>query len=380
MKVAIYQPSELLKRIALLTSQFDDPDLEIQSLDDLGKERRVEALLLERGDMSAHDVLLLREKFPLLKILIIYDEYDEFFNKSCITHDVHSLSKQIGEKEILRILQVEWFGLEEATEFQNVVAIHGTHRQVGTTQIALSIGNTLAELNYKVAVLGLNPYNPGELRPYKTKYSLDQVYDLLEGGVIKNGDDLKKYMLEIGKLHYLVGNADFYKSPQFEKEPIEHLIDVAKSYFDVVVLDVGSFYDSFLAITALERSNTHILVATQENLSINEYNRWKKQFLSRFSFHPKNSYMVVNKYASNAIITPKQLEQTHNTNLLAQIPYFPEAADAEYEEGILSRAGYKAYFKVIEGLAKSVANDVMNFKEDKSKSFFGRLKKGRARA
>lgn len=37
MKVAIYQPSELLKRIALLTSQFDDPALEIQSLDDLGK-------------------------------------------------------------------------------------------------------------------------------------------------------------------------------------------------------------------------------------------------------------------------------------------------------------------------------------------------------
>ncbi|MDA6131192.1 hypothetical protein OSK38_27985, partial [Escherichia coli] len=89
--------------------------------------------------------------------------------------------------------------------------------------------------------------------------------------------------------------------------------------FDVVLIDVGAFYDSYLPIKALQMSNTHILVSSQEQLSIDEYRRWQEQVLNRFSFHPKSRYQIVNKHASKAIITTKHLEEKNDVPLLLNI-------------------------------------------------------------
>lgn len=375
MKVAIQNGNELIRSIVQSVEQFTDVVV-INSFDDVKEQKKVKALLLEHHGLTSHDLLVLRQQFPDLKILIVSKQNDEFFVRTCITHDILFVKEELGEQKIRDIIQENWFDKNETHEFQNVIVIHGTHRQVGCTQTALSIGYALSELNYKVGVLGLNPYNPGELRNLESPHSFDVVYDLVESGVIKSGDLLVKYMTKIDRLYYLIGNRDFYRGIQYQKEPVEGLIHMAKEYFDVVILDIGGFYDSYLSYTALTHSGSHILIGTQEYLSIVEFKRWREQYLNRLIFNAKNRYFIVNKYASRAIITPKILSETHDVPLLSMIPYFPEAADAEYEDGLLIKSDYKPYAKAIHGIAKSIAEDVKNFEATTDdKTFFGLIKK-----
>lgn len=369
MKSAIVGPSEELKRLVLFTQQLSD-SVEVQSLNEIIKDKKIEVILTEQKDLTPGDIIQIRQQFYDHKILILVDEIEPFFEKSCIAHDVLLLSKEMTEREQLDLIQKAWFGLEEQTEYHNVIAIHGTHRQVGVTQIALSLGHTLGVFNLKTLVIGLNPYNPGELPTIQSTYSFDQVYDLIQSNVINSAESLLPYLSEQNGFHYLVGNRDFYKAVQFESKPVERLIQFAKEHFQIVILDVGSFYDSFLPLVGLQMSNTHILVSSQEYISLEEYKRWKEQVLNRFEFYPKSNFQVVNKFASKAILTPKQLEDKHGVPVLAQVPFFPEANDAEIDDGILSMAAYTPYVRVIEGLAKTITADVLQYQTSTKKGLF----------
>lgn len=380
MKIAIVQPNESSEKIVLYTKQFTE-SVKVDSLEELKKEKKVEVIVTNQGDLKHSDISQLRSDFASKKILIITDSIDPFFEKICIAHDVLLISEEWSEREQLDTIQRVWFNLEEQTEYHNVIAIHGSHRQVGVTQTALSIGHTMGTLNYKVLVIGLNPYNPGEDLKTKSTYSFDQVYDLIQSNVINDGPSLLPYLEEYPHFHYLLGNRDFYRAQNFEKQPVQQLIQYAKDYFQVVILDIGAFYDSYLPLTGLELSNTHILVSSQEQYSLDEYKRWNDQVLSRFEFKPKLRYQVVNKYASKAIITNTHLEEKNEIPILTQVPFFPEANDSLIEDGLLCNAEYKPYNKAIEGIAKVIGDEIlnaMNF-EKKGKSIFSGLFLGRGK-
>lgn len=378
MKASIIRPNESLKRLLMFTNQFEE-HLEVQSFEELQKERKTEVIITGQNELTGADIIDIRSKFDKHKILVVMEKEDPFFYNSCIAHDILVLFSDWTEREQLDRIQKAWFGLEEQTEYHNVVAIHGTHRQVGVTQIALSVGHVLGSFNNRTIVLGLNPYNSGEIVTRKSTYSFDQIYDLLLTNVITDGESLLPYLEKVDQFYYLPGNRDFYKAVQFEGEAVERLIKICKAYFDIVILDVGAFYDSYLPIKALQMSNTHILVSSQEQLSIDEYKRWQDQVLSRFSFHPKSRYQIVNKHASKAIITTKHLEEKHDIPLLLNIPFFPEANDAEIESGLLVLADYLPYTKVIEGLAKTISSETGRYGASNSLSesafrWFGRRK------
>ena len=353
----------------MYTRQFSD-QIEVQTFDEIVKDKKIEILLSERNGLNAQDIILLRQKFPHHKIMLLAEEEDSFFQKACITHDILLIYNSMSEREKLDTIQKTWFGLEEQTEYHNVVAIHGTHRQVGVTQVALSLGYELGNLNYKTIVIGLNPYNPGEIPKVNATYSFEQIYDLIENDVIHDAESLLPYLTKVGSFYYLLGNRDKYKAMTFESKPVERLIHFVKDYFHIVLLDIGSFYDSYLPLTGLQLSNTHVLISSQESIAMTEYKSWQEQVLNRFEFHPKSVYQVVNKVSSRAIITPSLLRDSFNTQILAEIPYFPEANDSIMEDGILAQADYRPYSKVIEGLARAIAEEATEGNEEKRSGFF----------
>lgn len=345
--------------------------IDISSLEELDKFPKVKGLLLERNNLTSPDLLTFREKHPKIKVILILDEEkDELFRRACITHDIMPLSHETPAEIIRQIIEKDWLEIETASEYENIIAIHGTHRQVGVTEISLGIAKVMRELNRNVVVVGLNPYNPGEIPTIETKYSLDYVYSLFQNGIPTDIETLKSYMIEMDGFHYLVGNRDYYRAPEFEKAPIEDLVESLRNHFDVIILDLGSFYDNFLPIAGLRIADTHLLVAAQEDLSIREYNRWKKQFLIGLDIQPKNQHLIVNKYASQAVVTPKKLQDELGVELLCQIPYFPEANDAQIEDGYLANSDYRPYVKSIIGLTKALLNEVGTPSETKKRNGF----------
>lgn len=379
MKTAIIQGNEQLQRLVDFTRQFSNT-VEVQSFEELQKDKKIEVIVTAQRNIAHSDLIQIRNMFQKQKIVIVAEKIDPLFARTCTAHDILLLSNEWTEREQLNTIQKVWFGLEEQTEYHNVIALHGTHRQVGLSQLVLSIGHTLGTFNYKTVVIGLNPYNPGEVENHKATYSFDQVYDLIQTNVIHDGESLMPYLEKNEHFSYLPGNRDFYKAMSFEAKPVERLIDFAKEKFDIVLLDVGSFYDSYLPLTGLQLSNIHILVSSQDQISTEEYKRWKEQILNRFEFFPKSVYQVVNKYASKAIITLKQLEDTHDIPILAQVPFFPEANDAVIEDGILALSGYNSYNRAIEGISKAIGAEVLasanNSKEQKG--ILGFFRKGKS--
>lgn len=372
MKTIIVKPTDDLRNIVLFTRQFTDP-VEVESFDEVTKEKKVKVIVTAQNDLSTPDIIDLRNTFPEHKFLILTKNQEPFFRKACIAHDMLLISSESSEREQLDAIQKAWFGLEEQTEFHNVIAFHGTHRQVGVTQLALSVGYHLGTLNYKTIVIGLNPYNSGEYPGLNPSHSFEDVYDLIESNVIHDGDSLLPYLTKVEHMHYLVGNRDLYRAIKFESESVEKLINIAKEHFHIVILDIGSFYDGYLAFNGLQMSNTHVLVSSQEQQSIDEYKRWKEQILDRFEIHPKSQYQVVNKYATRPIITSKHLEEKHNVPVLAEVPFFPEAADAIIEQGILILADNRLFVKKVEGLSKALANEVTEGQKPVTPGIFNRL-------
>ena len=373
MKVAIVQPTEALNKLVLYTRQFTNT-IVVTDLEELVKDKKLDVLVMEQKDLTANDIIQIRYQFQSVKILIVAEQIDSFFEKSCIAHEVLLISNEWSQREQLDTIQKAWFGLEEQTEYHNVVAIHGTHRQVGVTQTALAVGNALGSFNYKTLVIGLNPYNPGEDPKRTATYSFEQIYDLIQSNVITSGESLIPYLEKYDHFYYLTGNRDFYKALSFDRKTVEQLIHIAKDHFQAVVLDVGSFYDSYLPLTGLQMSNTHILVSSQEHIAVSEYKQWKEQVLSRFDFHPKTTYQVVNKYASKAILTSKHLEEKLEQPILTQIPFFPEANDALIEDGMLYLSEYAPYNKVIDGIARAIGDEILaitNNEKEKKPFFFG---------
>lgn len=358
MKVAIIGTSTKLKNLFDRLLQFNEY-VSVENFDELKKEKKIRYVFSERGDLVAADLNQIRLNFPDVKILILSKTEDQFFEKTCLVHDILYLNESMGEMKCVELIQKKWFNQVQKNEYHNVIAIHGTHRSTGVTQTALSLGHVIGGLGLKTLVIGLNPFSPGEYPSVTGTYSFETIYELVENQVINDGETLLPYLSDLDYFKYLIGNRDFYKALTFQPEPIQRLIDIAKEYFNIVILDVGAFYDSFMAKVALESSNTHVLISTQEHQATEEYIRWKNQILSLFDCTPKSHYQVVNKYASKAIIQSKQLESTLQIPVLTEIPHFPESADAIMTEGILYFADYKPYYRAIDGLARALVGEVI---------------------
>lgn len=368
MKIALANALSELKMPLECIDTIDEVVL-FDDLSSLSEQSKIKGIVMERGSMTSPDLLQFREGFPSTKVLMFLKEKDEFFKKACISHSITTFSTELRNQpdQVKRFIEYQWLELPEDEECNNVIAVCGTHPQVGVTQTVWTLAKTMTEYNRRVAVVGLNPYNPGEISTQDTVQSLDQVYPLLENQLVSDADQIKKFMNRIEGFHYLVGNRDYYRALSYKKEPIEYLINLLKDHFDIVLLDMGAFYDSFLAVAGLTLADTHILVASQEVVAIKEYKRWKEQFIDAFGITPKSRYLIVNKYGSKATITPRQLEQDLGFPWLGHLPYFPIANDVEINEGLLANALDKPYLKASTSLVKALLNEVNDFKVERKR-------------
>ncbi|QHW33108.1 hypothetical protein GZH47_21405 [Paenibacillus rhizovicinus] len=79
-------------------------------------------------------------------------------------------------------------------------------------------------------------------------------------------------------VHVLFGNMLRDQAEFYAMEEIDHLLDVAEQVFDVVVADVGAYWDNAATLCALRRAATRIVVTTGALSHFQEDGqRWVKQ-------------------------------------------------------------------------------------------------------
>jgi Flp pilus assembly CpaE family ATPase len=357
MKIAFFGKSEGLmdafKQIKQISSVTP-----IERLDVLMDKHDYNGLVIEHTpEHLSSELIQIRNGNPMLKILLLHQQSDDILERICAARDIAVLKDNPTSEMVKSFIEKEWLKVGQAGS-NHVVSISGTHSQVGTTQTAFSLAKTLANLNYKVKVLGLNVANPGELEKYPSENSFDTIYPYLEHRTI-NADSLEAYMVNVENFKYLVGNRDMTRWFDYQVEPVNHLIDLASETSDVVILDLGSFYNTALCVSGLLKSNMHILVTTQQEASFKQFIRWKKQILSQMeNMNANGFFLLINKFDSELSLTPKHLTEAFGIHLLETIPYVPQAEDYLIEDALLYNAFHRGYLKAFDAVGKAVLSYV----------------------
>ena len=373
MKIAIYGHPEGLTETLQQVKQITSVST-LDKLETLLDKHDYEGLIIRhQPEILSSELIEIRNANPTLNMLLIQKHSDEILERICEVREITVFKEEPSFEDIKQFILREWLDISPSGT-NNVISISGSHSQVGTTQTAFSIAKTLANLNYSVKVLGLNVANPGELEKYPTENAFDTVYQQLEHKTF-NKEMLESTMVEVENFKYLVGNRDMTRWFDYQVEPVNHLIDLASETCDVVILDLGSFYNTALCISGLLKSDMHILVTTQQEASIKQFVRWKKQVLSQMkNMDSKDFYLVINKYDNELSLTPKHLTEIFGIHLLETIPYVPQAEEYLIEDALLYNAMHRGYLKSFDAIGKAIIAQIREgFDPGKKGSFISRI-------
>ena len=163
----------------------------------------------------------------------------------------------------------EWLAsqqTDQGTPSTPILAFWGVYPRLGTTTIALAVGHILAtKYGKNVGILGMNAYNSGRSMIPKTDRSLDDILPFLKLQRLER-DALVASMESFERIKYLPGLRNQTQAGVLYPEHVRHLLSVASSAFDTLIVDVGSVLNTALALEGLHLA-THRYVVSDDLLA-----------------------------------------------------------------------------------------------------------------
>ncbi len=149
-----------------------------------------------------------------------------------------------------------------------LITFVGTTPNIGTTLAAFAAASRVAESSEAaVGYLCLN-LKSAKLQRYvgidRPASGLDTIRPELRDGSLDSAKLLRTMypVREIPGLHVLMGNMDRDQAEFYMVEDFECLLDTARHTFDIVVADVGAYWDNAATVCALREASTRVLVTT----------------------------------------------------------------------------------------------------------------------
>ena len=242
----------------------------------------------------------------------------------------------------------------------NAITFFSSIGNSGTTSICLSAASALSEYSKaKVGVLLLNAWDCGtDQVKYKGSY-LDDIKSKLSGKLIESEQEFLSlfHMEKQNSFYILGGNRNTRLERLYTKEEINYLIELSKTYFDIVLIDAGSHFDNSNIVQALNESDLKLLVVNQQMKSIKKFNQNYRNVLRPIGYEKSDFLLVINEYEDKPIYpSTKQIHAEMNIPMLTAIPKNPFGKVAELEEKILFLFDEQQYRASILIIAKTIAS------------------------
>ncbi|MDR2295977.1 MAG: hypothetical protein LBD95_04185 [Clostridiales Family XIII bacterium] len=175
---------------------------------------------------------------------------------------------------------------------------HGIDAKVGTTMVALSAAEALAERQPEKSVLFL-ALNGRESTEYVRAgaESIDALKSRIESRLLGE-EELIAHCLRLKNLFVLGGIANEEEERYYMPEATAFLLDVAGRVFDRIITDGGNRLDNGLAFGALSYDANRFLVLTQQETALARWEK-RKPLYERLGILPK-SY-ILNNYVEKDI-------------------------------------------------------------------------------
>jgi cellulose biosynthesis protein BcsQ len=328
---------------------------EIQSLEGIDSVHRVinfedtkpgreDIIIITDDQAEVKDIIQVKNNHnesKMFYVLSIHEDANEAktIQSMCKSHNIRVILPFRTPKQIALEINQILFSTQKSTS--QVVAAMSTMYGVGLTSTLLMLGKQMTEIaQISIGVLGLNGFSPGVNGiNYKGKY-LDEIWGELDGKKLQ-ANGLKEKMDEISpNLHYLAGNRDYIKVYTYTPEGIAYLIELAKEKFDVVLIDVGHYIDTALAVQGI-LSSDFLLVQTNQKLQAKEnWARLKEQILEREIGleieNAKNIWMICSMmFNTPDVETHLQLQDDYKLPCMANLPYYNTFYRIEYRKNLL---------------------------------------------
>lgn len=253
-----------------------------------------------------------------------------------------------------------------------VAVFVGSSARVGTTMTVQACAEEISENSeYRVALLSLNDRPSTSFLKVKAaeEIGIDQIRIKLMNGIL-TPTELTEAMVKKNNLFILPGPQSIFNLRYYLPEHVDFLIQLARSMFDIILIDAGSNYQSALAFASVRTARTRFMIATQEPSAKEQFDRIRDQVLKPLQITPDDFYLVANKYIkSSPVFSGKQMAEMYEMHLAAAIPDMQyQGLQAEIDRTSLRAYGYIPYNQQIKSLAKLICNQLgksLEIKEEK---------------
>lgn len=229
---------------------------------------------------------------------------------------------------------------------KHVIGFFGGDSQTGTTMIAQSLAEFLAEHGCKVLLIfGSGNYGDTYLRSQSSN-SIDDLKASIRSGKV-DPEELMQSLQQKKSLWILPGVRSPLMAKYFPENTYEVLLAAVKPHFDYVIIDCGCDYQQGMTISALNTCDSRYFVVTQQAKSLGRYTLYHRQIIKPLE---KDGKLIINKYIRDPALFLKAdiLKLCGKDNALL-VPYIEYGWQAEMEGATLM--SYRGFFKAIEHLA-----------------------------
>jgi len=233
---------------------------------------------------------------------------------------------------------------------KKIIGFFGGDSQVGTTMIAQSLAEFLADHGCKVLlILGSGNYGDTYLKNNPTNSIDDLKADIRSGKV--DTEELMQSLQQKKTLWILPGVRNPLMAKYFPENTYDILLEEGKSHFDYVIIDGGGDYQLGITISALNYCDRKYFVITQQAKSLARYSLYRQQIFMPLGIEGK---LIINKYIRDPALFLKTdiLKFCEKEDALL-IPYTEYGWQAEMEGATLM--AHRGVYKAIERLAGEIA-------------------------
>lgn len=253
---------------------------------------------------------------------------------------------------------------------KRVVSFFGTHSGAGVSTTILSVARALSQrVHEKVLVLSLNAWDPSDyFYHYEGHYLNDLKVDLKTQSLTQTR--LQEAVHYVDSFYHLAGNRDIKMQRFYQPSEIQHLIQVAKEVFDIILIDGGPHFDTAPSVQSYLSSNLRFLVTNQEEKGYRGYFPYVFQQLIEPTGGKSNDFMlIINRYQpSNTLINEKSLEEELDMVKVSTLPDMGELGTlSAFQKKLLYDVAESYYTKGIDVIANLIISETKLTEKELSK-------------
>ncbi len=321
-QVSAQTGSALALRNLLLREQPDVVLLDFPTNDELGLQQVESALMTAPG---THVVLVSPDRSVEFLMRAMRAGVREVLPAPLSAATLQQVVERAQARQLMRA------GHQDAVG--RVLALMPAKGGAGATFLATNLAFALARQGRRVALLDLNLYFGDASVFLGDKPVITSMMDLARQAQRLDSALLQSSMIKVSEnLHLLAASEEPEEVGELASASVEKIIELARSQYDFVLLDVSSTLDP-VAIKALDQADTICLVL-QLNLPFVRAARHMASVFRHLGYPREKVHVVVNRYENVGVINLASVERATLLKVGRTIPNSHAAVTASVNEGV----------------------------------------------